>query len=100
VRTNHGDLETKIRSQQGAEQMSEATQPKSSPTDDPIVVDLGKHSKKKIKALCKGSGDLMDEVSSVMGELQRAGTLKAGAQPLIVVVKEKRKKSSFPMFLK
>jgi hypothetical protein len=70
------------------------------PTDGPIVVDLGKHSKKKIKALSKGVGTLMDEVSSVMGELQRDGTLKASAQAVIVVVKEKRKKSAFPMLMK
>lgn len=56
---------------------------------DPVIVDLGKHDKKKIKRLRKGKGRLMDDVSDVLRELREAGVVDANAQPVIVVVREK-----------
>lgn len=63
----------------------------------PIVVKLGKQSSKKIKALGKGRGPLFDKLMVALSDMQRAGTVDAKSQPVIVVVKERKKKlgSSF-----
>lgn len=57
----------------------------------PVIIDLGKHRKKRIKALRKGrQGKLMDEVMTALESLRAAGTVKADAQPVIVVVRQRR----------
>lgn len=68
-------------------QTSEAT------TRNPIVVDLGKHKKKQIKRLRKGKGGLMDDVGELLTELKHNGVIDEGAQPVIVVVREKDEKA-------
>jgi len=68
-------------------------------SDAPVIVDLGKQKKKKVKALRQGSGVLMDEVQAAIGEIQRAGRISAHAQPVIVVVTEKPKSKKFGMGL-
>lgn len=55
----------------------------------PILVDLGKKSKKLVKKLRKGKGKLMDSVAAAVQELQASGQIGAQAQPVIVVVSEK-----------
>ena len=59
----------------------------------PVVLDFGKHRRKQIKNLSKGSGKLMDEVRAALDELRLSGTISGGAQPVIVVVREKRRRS-------
>ena len=59
----------------------------------PIVVDIGKKSKKQIKQLRKGRGKLLGEIDDLIEELRTAGSISASAQPVIIVVKEKRKAS-------
>lgn len=59
---------------------------------NPIVVDLGKHKKKQIKRLRKGKGGLMDDVGELLTELKQNGVVDEGAQPIIVVVREKADK--------
>ena len=56
----------------------------------PIIVDLGKKRRKLVKKLRKGSGRLMDQVNDTLQELKNAGTIAATAQPVIVVVRERR----------
>jgi len=58
---------------------------------DPILVDLGKRSKKSIKLLRGGEGKLMAEVRETLDELKANGTVSPSAQMVIVIVKEKRK---------
>ncbi|HEX7797809.1 MAG TPA: hypothetical protein VF456_25785 [Vicinamibacterales bacterium] len=67
----------------------------STPSDigAPVVLDFGKHRRKQIKSLRKGSGKLMDEVRAAVDELRLAGTIARGAQPVIVVVREKCRRS-------
>lgn len=60
----------------------------------PIIVDLGKHRRKRIKSLRKGTGRLMDEVNSCLEELRTTGTLSANAQPVVVIVRQKRRRSN------
>lgn len=66
-------------------------------TDAPVIVDLGKQKRKKVKALRAGSGELMLEVQAAIGEIQRAGRISSSAQPVIVVVTEKPKGKKFGM---
>jgi len=58
----------------------------------PVIIDLGKHRRKRFKGLRKGKGRLLEEVSGCLEELKAAGTISANAQPVIVVVREKRRR--------
>jgi Family of unknown function (DUF6200) len=60
----------------------------------PVIIDLGKHRRKRIKGLRKGTGRLVDEVSSCLDELKASGAIGANAQPVIIVVREKRRRIS------
>jgi hypothetical protein len=63
----------------------------------PIVVDLGKHRRKAVKALRRGQGKLMSEVTNCIQELRAAGTLSVSAQPVVIIVREKRKRVAWPL---
>ena len=59
----------------------------------PVVIDLGKKSRKRIKALRKGKpGALLDKIREAVGALQEQGTISASAQTVIVVVRERQRK--------
>jgi hypothetical protein len=55
----------------------------------PVLVDLGKKSKKLVRRLRKGKGKLMDSVAATVQELQASGQIGPQVQPVIVVVSEK-----------
>jgi uncharacterized protein DUF6200 len=57
----------------------------------PLVVDLGKRRRKLVRQLLDGQGKLMEEMNETIQELKTAGTISASAQPVIVVVRQKRK---------
>ena len=61
-------------------------------TADPLIVDLGKHKRKQIKQLRRGRGRLLDEIKSSIEELRTTGNVAAGAQPIVIVVREKRRR--------
>lgn len=75
-----------------------STLPQSAISDEdenaPVVIDLGKKSRKQVRRLRKGKGRLMDKVSEVVAELRADGSIAASAQPVIVVVRQRRKKSA------
>ena len=58
---------------------------------DPIVIDIGKQRRKRVKQLRKGGGKLMDEVHAAIGELRRSGSISSSAQPVIVIVRERER---------
>lgn len=61
----------------------------------PIVIDLGKVSKKRIQALKDGTGDLLDEVADVMGRVrEKLGDDAKGKElvPVVLVYKRKPRK--------
>jgi hypothetical protein len=60
----------------------------------PVIVDLGKHRRKRIKDLRRGTGRLADEVANCVEELKAAGTIASGAQTVVVVVRQKRRRAS------
>jgi hypothetical protein len=67
-------------------------------TATPIVIDLGKQRRKAVRALRQGQGELMEDVSKCIQELQAAGTLSASAQPVIVIVRQRpRRRAMWPL---
>jgi hypothetical protein len=63
----------------------------------PIIVDLGKKRRKQVKKLRRGTGKLMDEVNGTLQELKNAGTITSNSQPVVVVVRERRRGSKNPL---
>jgi len=61
-------------------------------TPPPLVLDLGKQRRKRVRQLRRGEGKLMDEVNASLEELRTAGALAAEAQAVVVIVREKRRK--------
>jgi len=60
-----------------------------------VVVDLGKKQKRKsIKQLRKGTGKLTGQINELLEEMREQGTLAPGAQPVVIVVREKRKRDN------
>jgi hypothetical protein len=60
----------------------------------PVIIDLGKQRRKRIKDLRRGTGRLADEINGCVEELKAAGTLSSSAQTVVVVVREKRRRIS------
>jgi hypothetical protein len=59
----------------------------------PLIVDLGKHARKDVKKLREGHGKLLAEIVDCVDELKGAGKLPADAQPIVIIVREKRRKN-------
>jgi hypothetical protein len=57
-----------------------------------VVVDLGRHKRKAIKKLRQGTGKLMDEVRETVAELRGNGTISSNADPVVLIVRERRAK--------
>jgi hypothetical protein len=68
---------------------SEKTQTATSP----VLLDLGKQRRKRIKQLRRREAKLMDEINGCIEELRTAGTVNANCQPIVIVVREKRRKT-------
>lgn len=57
---------------------------------NPIIIDLGKKKRKQVRKLCRGKpGALMDKIQEVLLHTYQAEAIPAGAQPVVVVVREK-----------
>lgn len=62
------------------------------PTREPIVVDMGKKTRRQIRKLRKGKpGRLLDRVEDTIQHLRENGALADDAQPIVIVVKERRR---------
>ena len=57
---------------------------------DPILIDLGRKSRKNINRVRDGEGKLMVEIQDTIDELRTNGTMSESAQPVIIIVREKR----------
>ncbi len=66
--------------------------------ESPLVVKLGRKSRKEIKSLRRGEGPLMDEVLALLDRLRAEGHLPAGTTPVVMVVKQKPPQSMFRFF--
>ena len=78
--------------------MTPATDTKA--THAPILLDLGSKRRKQIKQLRKGTGKLLDEINSCIEELKTNGTISASAAPVILIVREKRRGTGMPGFIR
>ena len=62
----------------------------------PTVIDLGKKSRKRVKRLRKGKpGGLMSKVREVLEQMREAGALPGSAHPVVIIVRERRRKNKF-----
>ena len=58
----------------------------------PIIIDFGTQKRKHVKRLRKGKpGKLLDDVQECLEELQVNGAIDSSAQPVVIIVKEKKK---------
>ncbi|MCP4540878.1 MAG: hypothetical protein GY832_27395 [Chloroflexi bacterium] len=68
----------------------------------PIVVNLGKQRPKRIKALKRGRGKLMDQVGDVLDQVQMSLGDEAEGKTLVPVIllyeRKKKRKQRFRMF--
>ena len=62
---------------------------------EPIIVDLGRKTKRDIDRLRKGRGPLLDDVDDCLAELRERGEISLLAQPVVVLVAERRRAGSF-----
>lgn len=74
---------------------TEANKPGATSTSGTIVLDIGRKRPKQIKQLRKGKGKLVEEVNGCIEELKTNGTISELAQPVIVIVRERRKPGSW-----
>jgi hypothetical protein len=72
--------------------MATTLDPTATTATTPIVVDLGKHGRKRVKQLRAGKGPLLSEIAHCIEELQAAGTVGTSAQPVVVIVRQKRRR--------
>jgi hypothetical protein len=64
-----------------------------SASPEPIVVDMGKKNRKQVRKLRKGRQcKLMDRVAETIEHLRENGAITAGAQPIVIVVKERSRR--------
>jgi hypothetical protein len=66
-----------------------------STTTAPVIVKLGRQSRKRVKALSDGRGKLFAQVMETVEELQKSGQISASAQPIIFIVKQESKLAIF-----
>ncbi len=52
------------------------------------IIDLGEHSRKRVRRLKRGKGRLMEKVEDAIADLKHQGVLSADAQTLVVLVRE------------
>ena len=61
----------------------------------PIIIDLGKKSRKQVRLVREGAGKLMDEISVTLEDLRADGTIKPDAQPVLIIVRQKPRRKAF-----
>lgn len=66
----------------------------SAPSSAPILVDLGKHGRKRVRQLREGRGPLMEEIAHCVAELQSGGAIAANTTPVVIIVRERRRRQA------
>ena len=61
------------------------------PEPPPVIVDLGRQSRKRIRNLREGRGKLMRDISEVVAVLKAEGSVDKTAQVVVVVVTKRAK---------
>ena len=55
------------------------------------VLDLGEHSRKRVRRLRRGEGKLMDKVEDAIAALHDVGVLDGAVQTVVVVVRQEQR---------
>lgn len=55
------------------------------------VLDLGEHSRKRVRRLRRGEGKLMDKVEDAIAALHDEGVLDGAVQTVVVVVRQEQR---------
>ncbi len=62
-------------------------------TSEPIILNLGKKTRRQIRKLTKGKpGRLMNRVEDAIDHLRSNGSMADGAQPVVIVIKQRAKR--------
>jgi hypothetical protein len=68
---------------------STTTEPKEASKTQTVIVDFDEpQSSVLVKRLRKGKGKLMNRVERIVSDLVANGTVKSGAQPVVIVLRE------------
>ena len=62
------------------------------PPPSPVVADLGSRRRKDIRKLRQGEGPLLEDAQTLVAQLQADHAIGEGAQAVILVVKERRRR--------
>lgn len=73
----------------GIKKVTEETSKKSEgKARDICIIDLGEHSRTRVKKLRRGEGRLMRKVEDAIGDLEEQGLLEASAQTVVIIVRQ------------
>ena len=67
---------------------------------EPLIIDMGKKSRKQVRRAREGTGKLMDKINLMLEDLRAEGTIKADAQPVLIIVRQKPRKKALGWPLK
>ena len=59
---------------------------------EPVIIDLGRHKRKRVRRLRRGRGRLMGRVLDAVEDLGEDGAIDPNANTVIVIVRQKRTK--------
>lgn len=65
---------------------------------EPILVDLGKQRRKRVRRLRKGRGRLMGNVLDAVDDLRDREEIAPDAQVVVAIVRERRRRRKYPFF--
>ena len=60
----------------------------------PVIMDAGSRSKASIRRLKEGRGPLMHEVDEIVREVRSSSTSPEGVVPVVIVYRQKRRRSN------
>jgi len=74
-----------------SEIQSETSKSKKSKKENTIILEFGRQKKKRVRDLREGRGQVFRKVIKAISELQKAGEVGDSVQPVIVIIKQKKK---------
>ena len=72
-----------------AASVAEAEKPAApEPTGEMVIIDLGRHPRKRVNRLRKGEGRLMEKIEDAVDNLRSQKVLSAAPQTIVVIVRQ------------
>ncbi|WP_191060024.1 DUF6200 domain-containing protein [Geminicoccus harenae] len=62
--------------------------PPPEPTSETVIIDMGEHSRRRVRQLRRGEGRLMEKVEDALADLEEQGVIEASAQRVVIVVRQ------------